>query len=117
MESDITGMDDRFARASAELQALRGFPGAAKEFWPRFLAACAQLAQADSAVLLAGRAGQQPRWMKLGDWHAGASRPRTNFNDFLEQAAERATREGSFVEEDDGGAGGFSLGAGARRER
>jgi Barrel-sandwich domain of CusB or HlyD membrane-fusion/GAF domain len=68
-------------------------------------------------VLLAGRAGQQPRWTKLGDWHAGATRPRTNFNDFLEQAADRAAREGSFVEEDDGEAGEFTLGVKLRLAR
>lgn len=104
--------DERFARSADELLALRRFPGTAKEFWPRFLNACAQLALADVAVLLLGKPGGNPRWTKIGEWTAGAGqvRLRSTFSAFLEQAAERGLTEGSFVEEDDETGGAFTIG-------
>lgn len=119
METNLSGMDDRFAKASAELLALRRFPGTPKEFWPRFLAACAQLAQADAAVLLLGKPGAAPRWVKIGDWNAGpgGAPNRTSFNAFLEQGAERALAEGSFIEEDDEDAGVYTLGLRLKTQR
>lgn len=112
METNLSGMDDQFKKASEELHALRQFPGAAKEFWPRFLSACAQLAQADIAALLLGKAGQTPRWIKIGEWTAGAGQPkqRADFSAFIEQAAERASKEGSFVAEDDETTGSYTIG-------
>ena len=105
-------MDGAFARAADELLTLRKFPGSAKEFWPRFLSACAQLSLADVAVLVMGKPGGTPRWTKIGEWTAGAgqARLRSNFTAFLEQAAERALAEGSFLEEDDEESGAFTIG-------
>ncbi len=112
METNLNGMDEQFSRATAELAELRRFPGVPKEFWPRFLAACAQLAQSDVAVVLLGRPGQHPRWQKIGEWSAGPGQPalRKNFHDFLEQAAVRAASEGSFIEHDDETTGAFVIG-------
>lgn len=112
METNLSGMDEQFRKASAELHALRRFPGLPKEFWPRFLAAAGQLAQADAAALLLGKPGAAPRWTKIGEWSAGKgpARLRSNFTEFLEQAAERAVGEGSFLEEDDEAAGAYTLG-------
>ena len=47
MEAEFSGMDERFTQVVEELAGLRRFPGTAKEFWPRFLGACGQLALAD----------------------------------------------------------------------
>lgn len=112
MDTNPNQMDERFARASADLQVLRQFNGVAKEFWPRFLTVCGMLAQADVAVLLLGKAGQTPRWVKIGEFTAGARKGKvqTDFSDFLEQAAERGAKEGSFVEEDDETSGAYTIG-------
>jgi len=112
MEADLSGMDERFEKATSELEELRRFPGVAKEFWPRFLGACANLALADMAMLLHGRPGQAHRWQKIGDWSSGPGQPRTreHFTAFIEQAAERALSEGSFIEQDDESSGAFVAG-------
>ncbi len=109
---DVSDRDERFELAAEEMTALRRFPGVAKEFWPRLLAACSHLALADVAVLLLGRPGQSPRWVKIAEWNAGAgvTRQRANFTAFLEQAAERGLQETSFVEQDDETAGAFTVG-------
>lgn len=119
MEADLSGMDERFEKAASELIELRRFPGVAKEFWPRYLGACAQLAQADVCALLLGRPGQTPRWQKIGEWTAGPgqARLRANFAAFLDQAAERALTEGTFIEEDDEGNGAFLLGTRVKMAR
>ncbi len=112
MGSELNDTDERFERATDELAALRRFPGTAKEFWPRLLAACAHLALADVAALMLGRPGQTPRWIKISEWNAGgaATRQRANFAAFIEQAAERGLGEGSFVEQDDEMTGAFTVG-------
>ena len=119
METNLSGMDDRFAKASAELLALRRFPGTPKEFWPRFLAACAQLAQADSAVLMLGKPGGTPRWTKIGDWNsgAGAVKQRAHFSTTLEPSAERALKDGTFIEASEEEAGVFSFGLRLKTQR
>lgn len=112
METDLNGRDERFAVAASEIAELRRFPGIAKEFWPRFLTACAQLALSDIAVLMLGKPGAAPRWVKIGEWSAGPGQPRLrkSFHDFIEQASERALSEGTFIEEDDEATGAFLLG-------
>ena len=112
MNSDTTGDDVRLDQATEELVVLRRFSGAAREFWPRFLAACGALAQADVAAILLGREGQTPRWKKIGEWTAGSGKPpqRANFAAFLETAAEQVVAQGNFVEEDDESEGAFTLG-------
>jgi GAF domain-containing protein len=112
METNLNATDEQFSRATAELAELRRFPGVPKEFWPRFLAASAQLAISDVAVILLGRPGQTPHWQKIGDWSAGPGQPRLrkNFNDFLEQGATRAANDGSFIERDDESTDAFVLG-------
>lgn len=112
MEANIDGLSDAFQRASDELAALRQFPGAPREFWPRFLAIAGKLATADITVLLAGQPGKTPRWVKLGEWATSPapSRVRTAFTSRLEQTAERCLRENSFIEPTDPSAGSFTLG-------
>ncbi len=112
MGSELNDTDERFERITEEVAALRKFPGTAKEFWPRLLAACAHLALADVAALMLGRPGQTPRWIKISEWNAGsaATRQRANFGAFIEQAAERGLDEGSFVEQDDESSGAFTVG-------
>lgn len=93
------------------MAALRQFSGAARDFWPRFLGAAAQLAAADIAVLLLGHPGKEPRWSKIGDWDSGAglSKVRTQFTSKLESIAGRCIAEGHFVERTDPAAGAFTL--------
>jgi hypothetical protein len=112
METEFSGMDERFEQVAEELTALRRFPGTAKEFWPRFLGACGQLALADVAVVVLGRPNQSPKWARIGDWSAGSGQPalRANFFAFIEQAAARTIAEGSFIEEDDEASGAFTIG-------
>ncbi len=119
METNLSRTDDRFAEASAELVTLRRFPGTPKEFWPRLLAACAQLAQADAATLLLGKPEGTPRWTKIGEWTAGkgSARLRANFSASLEQAAERALAEVSFIQEDETETGPFTVGLRLKTQR
>src|SRR5581483_7500373 len=111
METNLSGMGEDFARALSELTALRQFPGAPKEFWPRFLAATATLASADNLVLLAGNPAKTPRWTKIGEWtgRSGPSRARAAFASQLEQTAERCLRETSFIEQIDETTGSFTI--------
>jgi multidrug resistance efflux pump len=104
-------MHPDFSRAMDEMAALRQFSGAARDFWPRFLGAAAQLAAADIAVLLLGHPGKEPRWSKIGDWDSGAglSKVRTQFTSKLEFIAGRCIAEGHFVERTDPAAGAFTL--------
>lgn len=119
MDTNLSGMDESFKRVAEELRALRVFNGAAKEFWPRFVAASAQLAQADIALLMLGKAGQSPRWVRMSEWTAGAGQPkqRADFTAFAEQAAERTIQEGGFVDEDDETAGAFTIGVRLKTSR
>ena len=104
-------MHPDFSRAMDEMAALRQFSGAARDFWPRFLGAAAQLSAADIAVLLLGHPGKEPRWSKIGDWDSGAglSKVRTQFTSKLESIAGRCITEGHFVERTDPAAGAFTL--------
>ena len=99
MESKLNGMGEEFERPLKELIELRRFSGAPKEFWPRFLAASAQLASADIMVLLLGSPGKTPRWTKIGEWTAGAGQHalRSEFLSGLEASAERCLQEGKFI--------------------
>ena len=111
MDTNLSGVDERYARAVGELVALRSFSGAAKDFWAGLVGACTKLAQAEVGVLLLGRPTVPPRWLKIGESETGGgkSKLRTNFNAFLEQAAERALREGGFVEADDEASGAYTI--------
>ncbi len=71
MDANTSGMSEQFALASSELAELRQFPGAPKEFWPRFLGAVAKRVSADIAVLLLGHPGKTPRWTKIGEFTKG----------------------------------------------
>lgn len=111
MEANFPGVSGEFASALSELTALRQFPGAPKEFWPRFLTAAARMASADIAVLLLGQPGKTPRWAKIGEWTAstGPSRTRTQFTAHLETIAERALTAGQLVELSDEVHGSFTV--------
>ncbi len=109
MEADLEGIRGNFAPVLEELAALRQFPGAPREFWPRLLAVAAQLTTADMAVLLVGQPGKTPRWGKLTQWTAtpSPSRMRTEFTTRLEATADRCLQQGNFVDEQDERAGSF----------
>ncbi len=100
MSANLDGISGQYAGALSELAALRQFPGSPKEFWPRFLAAAARLAAADIVVLLAKQSGKTPGWSKLGEWTASSAptRFRTGFTSELSTTADRALRDGGFVE-------------------
>lgn len=104
-------MDSDFSRAMEELFALRQFAGAPKDFWPRFLAAAANLAAADAAVLLLGNPGKEQRWTKIGDWNSGTalSKGRTEFTAQLQSIAERCLSGGNFVQQTDAAGGFFTV--------
>jgi hypothetical protein len=103
-------MDNDFSRTLEELAALRQFTGAPKEFWPRYLAAAAQLITADAAVLLVGNPGKTPHWTKIGDWDSGSglTRIRTMFTSRLEVIADRCLTA-DFVEQVDAPTGSFNV--------
>ncbi len=111
MEPNLSGVDERYARAVGELTALRSFSGAAKDFWAGLVVAFTKLAQAEVGVLLLGRPTAPPRWLKIGESETGGgkSKLRANFNAFLEQAAERALKDGGFVEADDEASGAYTI--------
>ncbi len=111
MQSNVNGMGEEFQKPLGELLALRKFTGTPKDFWPRFLAASAQLASADAMVLILGSPDKKPRWTKIGEWTAGAGQPRlrTGFFSQLESAAERCLNEGSFISEEDEAGGAFTV--------
>jgi GAF domain-containing protein len=113
METNFSGIAERFMQPMEELQVLRQFSGAAKEFWPRLLAAAGQLTLAHHAVLLLAKPNQSPRWAKVGEWNAnpGPSRVSEDFTEALLSSADRAALEGTFIEEDDVTSGAYTLGA------
>jgi len=96
MPSEFTGINEDIARALKTLPELRCFPGAPKDFWPRFLACIAGLTSASHVTLLLRDATQEPaKWRKLGEWSAntGPSRFRTAFVTKLEEIGEQCTAE------------------------
>src|ERR1041385_6416271 len=103
MDANTSGMSEQFARALSELAELRQFPGAPKEFWPRFLGAVSKLVSADITVLLLGHPGKTPSWVKISEItaSAGPSRASTALTSQLEPIAERCLLEGGVVEEND----------------
>ena len=111
MDADVSGKSAELARALSELTELRQFPGAPKEFWPRFLGAVAKLTSADILVILLGNPGKSPRWTKIGEWTAssGPSRARTALTSQLEPIAEQGLRENSLVRQSEGGMGSFTI--------
>jgi hypothetical protein len=111
MDSHVSGKSEELARALSELAELRQFPGAPKEFWPRFLGAVAKLTSADIMVILLGNPGKSPRWTKIGEWTAssGPSRARTALTSQLEPLAEHCLGENSLVKQSEGSSGGFTM--------
>ena len=90
-------MSETVTGAHAELAVLRRFDGVPKEFWPRFVAALADLGDADRCVVAAKGGPEGATWSKLQDWAhnelpAGAN---AIFQQRLIEFAERATVEGS----------------------
>ena len=57
-------------RAFSELNELRKFAGAPREFWPRFLAAVGALTTANRAALLVQEPKELQAWKKLVEWSA-----------------------------------------------
>lgn len=111
MDANLDGTRDASADVLEELAQLRQFPGAPKEFWPRFLAAAGRLASADIMVVLLGCPAKSPRWSKIGEWTSspGPSRARTSLTSRLEAIAERVLAEGRFVEPGDPSAGSYTV--------
>jgi hypothetical protein len=110
MDANLDGRD-AYAGVLNEIGDLRQFPGAPKEFWPRFLTAAAWLASADMMVLLVGHRGKTPRWTRIGEWTSspGPSRARTGLSTQLEAVAERCLGDGRFVEPTDPRAGSYTV--------
>jgi hypothetical protein len=97
MAAEFTGINEDLARALQTLPELRCFPGAPKDFWPRFLACVGGLTSASHVTLLLLDSSQQPpRWRKLGEWSAntGPSRWHTAFVNQLEQISDRCIANG-----------------------
>jgi multidrug resistance efflux pump len=111
MQTESSGFTQDNAKALGEFSELRQFPGAPREFWPRFLAASARLISADTMVLILGQPGKTPRWAKLGEWTASPapSRMRSTFYTSLEAVAERTLRESSMFLEQDKATGTFVI--------
>lgn len=64
-----TTASDRFAAAVARLEQLRGYTGTAKGFWQSYLTALAEIAAAQSAVLLhAGPKDASSGWKRVIAW-------------------------------------------------
>ena len=93
MSHDPTG--NQTANAVGDVAALRQFPGAAKDFWPRYLECVSGLAGASKGVLVLQDAAQPSLWKRIGEWplNLPPSRLLTLFNTTLEATAVRATRE------------------------
>ena len=87
------------AWALAELTQLRQFSGPPTEFWPRYIAALAQLAPVDKLVLLVRSSGQSLPWRRLLDWPAETppSRMLTAFLAQLEHAANDCVQQNGVV--------------------
>ncbi len=104
-------MHSNLNQAMEEMRGLRQFAGPARDFWPRYVAAAAQLAGADATVLMLGQPGKEPRWTRIADWEAGTglSRLRTQFTSRLPDFAGKCVEKGSFMECTDASAGAFVL--------
>ncbi len=100
MNEPPSGLNERFTRAQSELAGLRQFPGAPKDFWPRFLSCAAGLAGADRIILLLRDPADPARWKKLGEWSAnrGATRAHQALAAQAEALAIRAAESGTLVE-------------------
>ena len=95
MSPDPTSNQESVAGALRELAELRQFPGAARDFWGRYLQCVSSLAGASKAVLALQDAAQPSLWKRIGDCPPilPPSRLLTLFNTQLEELAVRATRE------------------------
>ena len=97
MAAEFTGINEDLARALQMLPDLRCFPGAPKDFWPRFLACTGGLTSGSHVTLLLRDSSRQPaHWRKLGEWsaHTGPSRWHTAFVAQLEQIGEQCAANG-----------------------
>lgn len=85
--------------AYAELTALRRFAGTAREFWPRYATAVADVCEADRCILAAKQGAENAAWKKLHDWAHNdiPAAAAATFNTQLIQLADRAVAEGGFV--------------------
>lgn len=94
-----TGISEDQLRALRDLEELRHFTGAPKDFWPRYLASLGALCSASKFTLLLRDPENPARWRKLVEWSAssGPSRFLVAFAGQLEQIAERCGREGSVL--------------------
>lgn len=104
--------------AAQELIELRRFAGTAREFWPRFAAAIADVCNADRCVIAVRSAPStppsppaSPAWRKLQEWSSGdiSSQAGANFQAALVPLADRAVAEGAAAMPL-GGAGTFAVG-------
>ena len=84
-----------FVRHRKELADLRQFPGAARDFWGRYLQCLAGVTTASKAMLVLQDAAQPSTWKRIGDWPPSLppSRLITVFHTQVEELAARATRE------------------------
>jgi hypothetical protein len=89
MPGEPTSAWQNIEKATADLSALRHFPGGPAEFWPAFLACAQQLTEADQLSLLIRPAGQA--WRRLADWPAQPA-PSRLLTTFFSQAPEWADR-------------------------
>jgi hypothetical protein len=96
MPANPTSINEDQLRALRELEELRHFTGAPKDFWPRYLASVGNLCSASKIVLLLRDPEEPSRWKKLVEWSAssGTSRFLVAFANQLEQIAERCGRDG-----------------------
>lgn len=99
MDQDQTGISGDVARGLSDLAELRQFPGAARDFWPRFLACAGRLTEAQSVVLLLANPEQEPVWRTIGEWppRENPARNRATFAAPLEAIAERCAAEGALL--------------------
>ena len=95
MPHEPTGNQKSVADAISDVAVLRQFPGAARDFWPRYLQCVCSLAGASKGVLVLQDSAQPTLWKRIGEWppNLPPSRLLTLFNTTLEATAVRATRE------------------------
>jgi multidrug resistance efflux pump len=99
MPSEPIGNQESVAGALRELTELRQFPGAAREFWSRYLQGVSSLAGASKGLLLLQDGAQPSLWKRIGDWppNLPPSRLLTLFNTQAEELAVRASRESGAI--------------------
>jgi hypothetical protein len=95
MHPDPIGNQKSATDAVADVAVLRQFPGAAKDFWPRYLQCICSLAGASKGILVLQDGAQPSVWKRIGEWplNLPPSRLLTLFNTTVEPVAVRATRE------------------------